>query len=167
MTSTTEFSIPKQYKTNRNSAILWLSSHASRNWYLIIASLAGAFGNAALASIPAFLIGETVNLISTNQPDISQLGKYALLLAGSQILRSLLMLVRGFGFEIIAQQIERDTRKELYLSLLGKNMTFHSLQSMGDIMARATNDIREINMMFSPGLNLVLGSLIFLFFPLE
>ncbi|MCD4753610.1 MAG: ABC transporter ATP-binding protein/permease [Anaerolineaceae bacterium] len=166
MTSTTEFSLPKQYKTNRNSAVLWLSSHASRNWYIIIASLAGAIGNAVLASIPAILIGEAVNLISTNQPDISQLGKYSLLLAGSQILRSMLMLLRGFGFEIIAQQIERDTRKELYLSLLGKNMTFHSLQSIGDIMARATNDVREINMMFSPGLNLVLGSLIFLFVPI-
>jgi ATP-binding cassette subfamily B protein len=33
-------------------------------------------------------------------------------------------------------------------------------------MARATNDVREINYMFSPGLNLVVGSLNFLFVPL-
>jgi len=37
-------------------------------------------------------------------------------------------------------------------------MTFHSLQPVGDTMARATNDVREINLMFSPGINLVVGS---------
>ncbi len=30
-------------------------------------------------------------------------------------------------------------------------MTFHSLQPVGDTMARATNDVREINFLFSPG----------------
>ena len=28
----------------------------------------------------------------------------------------------------------------------------------GDLMARATNDVREMNLMFNPGLNLVIGS---------
>jgi ATP-binding cassette subfamily B protein len=44
-------------------------------------------------------------------------------------------------------------------------MTFHSLQPVGDTMARATNDVREINLMFSPGLNLVIGSANFLIMP--
>jgi ATP-binding cassette subfamily B protein len=33
-------------------------------------------------------------------------------------------------------------------------------------MARATNDVREINLMFNPGINLVVGSAIFMFMPL-
>ena len=33
-------------------------------------------------------------------------------------------------------------------------------------MARATNDVREINLMFNPGLNLVIGSAMFLIVPL-
>jgi len=32
-------------------------------------------------------------------------------------------------------------------------------------MARATNDVREVNFLFSPGLNMVVGSLAFLIFP--
>jgi ATP-binding cassette, subfamily B, bacterial len=44
-------------------------------------------------------------------------------------------------------------------------MTFHSLQPVGDTMARATNDVREVNYMFSPGINLVVGSLVFLVMP--
>jgi ATP-binding cassette subfamily B protein len=66
----------------------------------------------------------------------------------------------------MAQRIERDIRDELYLSLLGKSMTFHNLQPVGDTMARATNDVREVNFMFSPGLNLVVGSFFFLLVPL-
>jgi ATP-binding cassette subfamily B protein len=33
-------------------------------------------------------------------------------------------------------------------------------------MARATNDVREVNYMFSPGINLVVGSLIFILMPI-
>jgi ATP-binding cassette subfamily B protein len=77
-----------------------------------------------------------------------------------------LQFSRNFGFEIIAQNIEKYVRQELYVNLLGKSMTFHNLQSVGELMARATNDVREVNYMFSPGFNLVIGSLNFLFIPL-
>jgi len=87
-------------------------------------------------------------------------------MGGSQILRGVLQLGRNFGAEFMAQRVERDVRDELYVSLLAKSMTFHSLQPVGDTMARATNDVREVNYMFSPGLNLVVGSLVFLVMPL-
>jgi ABC-type multidrug transport system fused ATPase/permease subunit len=62
--------------------------------------------------------------------------------------------------------MERDIRDELYLSLLGKSMTFHNLQPVGDTMARSTNDVREVNYMFSPGVNLVVGSFMFILMPI-
>lgn len=167
MTEITEFSIQQTHKTNTSSPGKWIFSHAKHRWYFILVAMIGAIGNAVLASVPAILIGEAVNAISgAITPDIATLSRYAWLIVGSQTLRAFLMFCRGFGFELIAQYIEVVTRKELYISLLGKNMTFHSLQSIGDIMARATNDVREVNMMFSPGINLVFGSLIFLFMPL-
>ncbi|HRQ33233.1 MAG TPA: ABC transporter transmembrane domain-containing protein, partial [Anaerolineales bacterium] len=81
-----------------------------------------------------------------------------LIIGVSQIIRGVLQLGRNFGAELMAQRMERDIRDELYLSLLGKSMTFHNLQPVGDTMARSTNDVREVNYMFSPGLNLVIGS---------
>jgi ATP-binding cassette subfamily B protein len=45
-------------------------------------------------------------------------------------------------------------------------MTFHDLQPVGDTMARATNDVRELNLMMYPGINLVIGSLNFMIMPL-
>ncbi len=129
-------------------------------------ALFGAISNAALASVVPIYIGRAFNEILTPDPSLPLIGRFAIIIGLSQTLRGLLQFSRNFGFEIIAQNIEKYVRQELYVNLLGKSMTFHNLQSVGDLMARATNDVREINYMFSPGLNLVVGSLNFLFIPL-
>jgi ATP-binding cassette subfamily B protein len=49
---------------------------------------------------------------------------------------------------------------------LGKSQSFHGRQHIGDIMARATNDVRMVNMMFSPGLNLVVDAALALIVPI-
>jgi ABC-type multidrug transport system, ATPase and permease components len=125
-----------------------------------------AIGNAALASIPAVQFGVVFTNLTSGAPDRNVFIRAALLITYSQVIRALFQLMRNFGFEITAQKIERDVRDEFYISLLGKSMTFHSLQSVGDLMARATNDIREVNFLFSPGINMVFGSINFLFIPL-
>lgn len=166
MESATEFTIPQSYQSNTSSPLRWILSHLKHQWWIIIIALIGATGNAVLASVAPMYIGNALNVIREPDPNLIQLRNIALIIFGSQVIRSLMMLSRNFGFEIIAQRMERNTRNELYVSLLGKNMTFHSLQSVGDIMARATNDVREVNMMFTPGLSLVIGSLNFLIMPL-
>jgi ATP-binding cassette, subfamily B, bacterial len=128
--------------------------------------LVGAFGNAALAAFVPVYIGQAFNLILGGGEVLPGLVRLSLLIMGSQVLRGALQLGRNFGAELIGQRLERDIRAELYVSLLGKSMTFHNLQPVGDTMARATNDVREINMMFNPGLNLVVGSANFLIMPL-
>ncbi|HJW91362.1 MAG TPA: ABC transporter ATP-binding protein [Anaerolineales bacterium] len=126
----------------------------------------GAVTNAALAAVVPVFIGEAFNAILASPPDLAELLRVALWLAASQLVRGVLQFLRNFSAELIGQRLERDIRDELYASLLGKSMTFHSLQPVGDTMARATNDVREINLMFSPGLNLVIGSANFLIMPI-
>jgi ATP-binding cassette subfamily B protein len=126
----------------------------------------GAFGNAALAAAVPILVGRAFNAILADPPDLQLLVQTALWIIGTQLIRGVLQLMRNFGAELTAQRLERNIRDELYISLLGKSMTFHNLQPVGDTMARATNDVREINFMFSPGLNLVIGSANFLIIPL-
>ncbi|HEX7432273.1 MAG TPA: ABC transporter ATP-binding protein [Anaerolineaceae bacterium] len=164
--SITEFSLPQRFKTNRKGPIRWIYSHALHHWPIAAIALVGAFSNAALAVVSPIFIGLAFNAILASPPQVSMLAPYALILAGSQVLRGFLQFFRNFGFELIAQRIERDVRDELYTNLLGKSMTFHSLQMVGDTMARATNDVREVNFLFSPGLNMVVGSLNFLVVPL-
>jgi len=161
-----EFSFQTKYTTNRSSPMRWILSHAIHQWPSLLLAFIGAGGNAALASVVPIFIGRAFTEILLPEPSLSLIGRYALIIGGSQILRGFLQFGRNFGFEIIAQNIERYVRQELYVNLLGKSMTFHNLQSVGDLMARATNDVREVNYMFSPGFNLVIGSLNFLLIPL-
>ena len=48
---------------------------------------------------------------------------------------------------------------------MGKSQTFHGRQRIGDIMARATNDVHMLNMMFSPGVMLIIDSALALVVP--
>ncbi len=164
--SVAEFTLARRRQPNHNSPARWIASYLARNWYLAVLMLVGAFGNAALATFVPILTGRAFNNVLSPSPQASFLFQIAILIAVTQIGRGVLQLGRNFCAELIAQRVERDVRDELYLSLLGKSMTFHSLQPVGDIMARATNDVREVNFMFSPGLNLVLGSVNFLIMPL-
>jgi len=128
--------------------------------------IVGAIGNAALAAVVPVLTGNAFNAMLQPVPDTSVLVPLALIIGTSQVIRGALQLGRNFGAELLAQKMERAVRDELYLSLLAKSMTFHNLQPVGDTMARTTNDVREVNYMFSPGINLVVGSLIFLLMPI-
>ena len=160
-----EFTLARRHTSDRGGPVRWIWSHAARYWWIIILIFVGALGNAALAAVVPVLTGQAFNAMLAANPDTGVLLPLALVIGGSQIVRGVLQLGRNFGAELMAQKIERDIRDELYLSLLGKSMTFHNLQPVGDTMARATNDVREVNYMFSPGINLVVGSFLFLVMP--
>jgi len=161
-----EFTLPQLHSVDRSGTERWLISHTLRYWPLSITLLGGAISNALLAAVVPILIGQAFDAILGSPPDTTALLRIALAIAGTQVLRGALQFGRNFSAELFGQRLERDIREELYVSLLGKSMTFHSLQPVGDIMARATNDVREINLMFNPGINLVVGSAIFMFMPL-
>jgi ATP-binding cassette, subfamily B, bacterial len=165
-TDLAEFTLPLPYKTDQRGPARWIFSHAIQKWPLLIVILGGALGNAGLLALVQVSIGQAFNAVLAKPPQVDLLLKLAIVVGVSAIGRSLLQFGRNFGAEYLAQKMERDVRNELYTNLLGKSMTFHSLQPVGDTMARATNDVREVNFMFSPGLNMVVGSLNFLFMPL-
>ena len=172
-----EFTLPDRYKTNRSSPVKWLFSHFNRNfhwrigkfrwhWLLGIMMLVGAASNASLAAVVPVMVGNAFNAIMESPPKTELLTDIALIIIITQVVRGVLQFGRNFGAEWLGQLFERNIRDELYVSLLGKSMTFHNLQPVGDTMARATNDVREINLMFSPGFNLVIGSANFMILPI-
>ena len=161
-----EFTLARRHTTDRRGPIRWIWSHTIRHGWLILILMVGAIGNAALMAVVPIMTGQAFNDMLAKPARLNVLLPLALIMGGSQIIRGILQFGRNFGAELLAQHMEREIRDELYLSLLGKSMTFHNIQPVGDTMARATNDVREINFMFSPGFNLVIGSMTFLVMPL-
>src|SRR5262245_18379675 len=165
-TSPSDFSLHRTHTSDLTSPDRWVWSLARRHRWIMLMIVAGAIGNAALAAVVPVLTGKAFNAMLKTIPDMSVLLPLAITIGISQVIRGALQLGRNFGAELMAQRMERQVRDELYLSLLGKSMTFHNLQPVGDTMARTTNDVREVNYMFSPGVNLVVGSFIFLLMPI-
>jgi ATP-binding cassette subfamily B protein len=116
--------------------------------------IAAIINNVAHSYIPV-LTGQAFDLIVSPEWERAELIALASGVFIAAVGQGLLGLVRNYATEFIAQRLERDSRDELYASLLGKSQTFHGRQRIGDIMARATNDVRTLNFMFSPGLMLI------------
>ncbi|MGB3715230.1 MAG: ABC transporter ATP-binding protein, partial [Candidatus Promineifilaceae bacterium] len=155
-----EFRVEKEYHYNRSDPVKWIASHLMRYPALPIIALAAAIINNYATAYIQIIIGRTFDLISEPGWEISALALLALGVVIAALVQGILGLVRNYATEFIAQRMERDSRDELYISLLGKDQTFHGRQRIGDVMARATNDVRQLNYMFSPGVMLIMDSAI-------
>ena len=160
-----EFTLEDEYQYNHSGPVRWIVSHAIRYpLFPLLMLLAAVFNNFAYSYIQV-LIGRAFDLITTPGWEVSALLALALGVVATAIGQGLTGLTRNYSGEFLAQHIERDARDELYVSLLGKSQTFHGRQRIGDIMARATNDVRMLNLMFSPGLMLIVDSVLAAIIP--
>jgi ATP-binding cassette subfamily B protein len=158
-----EFTLENEYHYDRSGPVRWIVSHTLRYPLFPLATLLAAILNNICYSTIQVLIGRGFDLVASpvwmdgTLPMTALLG-LALSVVAAAMGQGLTGLGRNYSVEFIAQRIERDARDELYASLLGKSQTFHGRQRIGDIMARATNDVRALNLTFSPGLALITDS---------
>ncbi|MGC9467639.1 MAG: ABC transporter ATP-binding protein [Anaerolineae bacterium] len=160
-----EFTVDDAYTYDRRSAVRWIVSHVLRYPAFPIALVAAAIvNNLAYGGIQVY-VGRAFDLITQPSWANAALLAIALSVVASAAAQGITGLLRNFSVSFIAQRLERDARDELYVSLLGKSQTFHGRQRIGDIMARATNDVRMLNAMFSPGIMLIVDSTMGLVVP--
>ena len=163
--ATVEFDAHRAFTSNHTNALRFILSHIFRHWYVGVVMVLGAFGNAALASVIPYLVGESFDAI-IERNDLQQVLVFCIGVGAVAFIRSFVQFARNFSAQVYGQRIERDVRDELYASLLGKSMAFHDLQPVGEIMARVTNDVIELNLMMNTGINILIGSSMFMVMPL-
>jgi ATP-binding cassette, subfamily B, bacterial len=161
-----EFDVNRSQQSDQSTPVRWVLSHLSHHKLLIAGMLIGAFGNAALAAVVPVFIGIAFDAALETPANMRLIGLMALWVIVSQAVRAVLQLGRNFSSAVMGERLERDMREELYVSLLGKSTAFHDFQPVGDTMARATNDVHEVNLLMNPGVNLVAGSANFMIMPL-
>jgi ATP-binding cassette subfamily B protein len=160
-----EFQVESAHSYNVKGPVRWIISHMLRYPVLpLIMSIAAVVNNFAYSYIQVF-VGRAFDLISAPGFQLSVLIYIILGILAFAVGQGITGILGNFSMEFLAQRIERNSREELYLSLLGKSLTFHGRQRIGDIMARATNDVKALNLMFSPGLNLIIDSVLALVIP--
>jgi len=161
-----EFRLKDEYRYNRSRPVRWIVSHLLRYPILPLITILAAVLNNVCYSYIQVCVGRAFDLITSPGWETTALLGLAALALGAAVGQGVTGLARNYGTEFLAQRVERDTRDELYVSLLGKSQTFHGQQRIGDIMARATNDVHMLNLMFSPGLMLITDSVMSVIVPI-
>jgi len=163
---TAEFSAAENVAYDRRSPFRWIISHVLRFKALLAAFIGGSLVAALLNGMIPGLTGNAFDEVLGSSGDRNgALIRIALLLLGVVILRGAFDILARYAIEVMGKRLERDARVELFTSLLGKSQTFHNRQQVGDLMARSTNDVRQLGFMLSPGVDLILDSMTALVVP--
>lgn len=164
-TSKSEFTVQNAHQYAYSSAARWIFSHVWRyKWLFLGAVVLSAVDFFSYSQNPV-LIGKAADEI-LNPTGGNTLLMISLGVLGVLMLSSVAFWTGGLLIETLAQRMEVDARQELYISLLGKSQTFHDRQRVGDIMARATDDVRQLNAMLSPGLRFIYETVMGIVVPL-
>lgn len=161
-----EFSVASAYTYNHAGPMRWILSHLLRYPLLLASFLCAATLTNVLFSAVPLLTGQAFDAVLQSPPDAGRLLTVALTILGIVVVRGLLDITNSWSVETLGQRMERNARDELFVSLLGKSQTFHNRQRVGDIMARATNDVRQLNPMMNPGVALMIESFMGIVAPL-
>ena len=151
-----EFTIANEYHYNLSSPVHWIISHLWRYKYLVLCyMLASILANSIYAKV-SLLVGSAFSEVLSGS--LSGLARVVLLMLAAIVLGGCADVGARVFPELVGKRVVRDARLELYLSLLGKSQTFHNRQRVGDIMARAANDMTQLSNMVSPGLDILFDS---------
>ncbi|MBX3011463.1 MAG: ABC transporter ATP-binding protein [Caldilineaceae bacterium] len=160
-----EFTVANQYQYDYRSPLRWLASHILRYPVLMVTFLVTTVGMASSQSMSAVMVGRAFDTV-LREAGVAALTSAAVLVVAAYVGYGLFDIVNSLAIRVLAQRVERDARDELYLSLLSKSQTFHGRQRVGDLMARVTNDVQQVNQFISPALGMTTESTLTLIIPL-
>ena len=158
MLSKREFTVANEYSYNRSSPERWIASHLLRYKHFLFGFMLLSITTNTLYASISTLTGAAFNTVFQGEAARSGLLTIALTLLVVLVFQGCCDLCARFSAEILSKRLARDSREELYISLLGKSQTFHNRQRVGDVMARASNDMTQLSDMVLPGLDLIFDS---------
>ena len=160
-----EFRVANQRRYQHQSAFRWLVSHCGfQRWFFFVSVSFHFFSVGAHSLSYVFIGGAAAEILTPTRAD--GILYYGVLVLAVLFFGGLSALLAEIALETVAQRLGRDARDELYVSLLAKSQTYHDRQRVGDIMARATEDINQLILMVNPGFLFVVEICLGLILPI-
>ena len=101
-----EFVLPQAKQRNRASVNRWILSHTMDHLWIVLMTVVGAFGNAALAAAVPVFLGQAFDIVIAGQDVQEGLARIAILIVVTQVIRSVLQLGRNFGADLLSDDNE-------------------------------------------------------------
>ncbi|GCE10950.1 ABC transporter ATP-binding protein [Tengunoibacter tsumagoiensis] len=156
MLSKREFTVANEYVYRQSNPARWILSHLLRYKYVVIRYIILCIVTESLFISLAAFTGNAFTAVTQGQSAL--LLQIALIMLGIILILFAADLGARLSIEVLSKRFARDAREELYISLLGKSQTFHNRQRVGDVMARASNDMGQLSDMVSPGFDTIISS---------
>lgn len=154
----------KQKKFNTKSNVRWLASHIFRYPVITIIFIMVVFLSIYYQNNVSVYIGKIFDAVSLK--DRQEVRRCLLLLFLVSVGQGLLDLFSSYSILALRLNVEKDTRQEIYEDLLQKDQSIYDETSTGNIMALATNEIRNISIMFQPGFLITYKSILSYVIPI-
>jgi len=151
---------------DRADPVRWILLHVLRYPLLPLAQMALIIVARALGTRAPLYLGRTLDHVLSPERNPRTLLLLSLAVVGYRFAEAALDVAQLVVGEFLSRRVQRDARDELYASLLGKRLAFHSRQRAGDLITRVSDDTRNLNYMLSPGLRVLYGWLVGLIVPL-
>ena len=158
MLAKSEFTVTGAHHYNQSSPTRWIISHMLRYKYLAFGFMVLSISANTLYSLVSVFTGKAFNTVLLGDAGRNQLVSITLMIAVVVLLCGGADLGARTLSQLLGKRVARDARDELYINLLGKSQTFHNRQRVGDIMARAANDMTQISDMIVPGFDIIFDS---------
>ncbi|NPD89979.1 MAG: ABC transporter ATP-binding protein [Asgard group archaeon] len=130
----------------------WFFKHLVKEKLLSIVLLIFLTIYIATTSVTPFFIGDIFGELAKENRSFSIILRTALLIALAGVIRAAADFVQSYMNEVLAHKVTKNVTEEFYNDMLEKSQEFHDRIKVGDIMARATYDTRQMNIFISPGL---------------
>src|SRR5258708_22061363 len=159
MANNAEFTVTDSVNYDRRSPVRWIFSHIWHYPLHLVGGLLCVIFDNVMFSLAPVLIGQAAALIL--QPSgtaQAQLLRVSLTIMIVLVLDGAANMPGFFAATHIGTKFAADARQELYGSLLGKSQTVFDRLRVGDLMARATDDVSQLSDMINPGAILIIES---------
>ncbi|MHA1853324.1 MAG: ABC transporter ATP-binding protein [Candidatus Heimdallarchaeaceae archaeon] len=130
----------------------WFIRHLLREKKLLIINLTFLILFIATTSLTPLLIGDVFDELKKPNRSFHAITITALLIALAGVIRAASDFTQSYVNEVLAHKVTKNVTEEFYSALLEKSQEFHDRTRVGDVMARATYDTRQMNIFISPGL---------------
>ncbi|MHA1630186.1 MAG: ABC transporter ATP-binding protein [Candidatus Heimdallarchaeota archaeon] len=130
----------------------WFTKHILRVKWLFLLMLVFLVLFIATVSFTPMLIGSIFDELAKPDRSFTAIIITSLYIALAGVIRTIGDYIQSYTNEVIAHKVTKNVTEEFYMDMLKKSQEFHDRIKIGDIMARATYDTRQMNIFIAPGL---------------
>jgi ATP-binding cassette subfamily B multidrug efflux pump len=102
--------------------------------------------------LPPLLLQQAIDGLSQHE-DAAALTRYALLIIGLGIIAGVFQFASRYVINSVSRHIEYEMRGDLFKHFQQLDLAYFQQRKIGDLVARATNDLSAVRMMLGPGIS--------------